>query len=363
MHLLFFRFAEVSIKIFKDCEQLLSPKSEGVQSPSSVDEASTTEEFASATGTISTQGSVSELETCGMPKQLSFTVKQLEMAVTQRTYDLKVSMKLGAISMAQYHHPIDTPNEQKKITMIETPRYAETNDYLLSLFYTNANKDSPEFTTKYKSTEQFVEINFTILILRLHQEGLCEILQFANNFQTKVDTILNKTENYRMASAGPPLELETIAEGDENAPDDDDENKIEHKVVKRSSKKVSTIVDSIKVKVVAKMEQVAIEIENEKRPITNLRIENLNAGVIMKTSYTELTVKLQDIIVKDLNTETIHSTVSICSIFLFISHILAVVKFVPAVLRRFCPLLAAMPFLAKLFCSIWRRHLYTIMMI
>lgn len=304
---IFFRFAEVSIKIFKDCEQLLSPKSAGVPSPSSVDEASTTEEFASATGTISTQGSVSELETIGMPKQLSFTVKQLEMAVTQRTYDLKVSMKLGAISMAQYHHPIDTPNEQKKITMIETPRYAETNDYLLSLFYTNANKDSPEFTTKYKSTEQFVEINFTILILRLHQEGLCEILQFANNFQTKVDTILNKTESYRMASAGPPLE--TIAEGDENAPDDGDEDKIEHKVVKRSTKKVSTIVDSIKVKVVAKMEQVAIEIENEKRPITNLRIENLNAGVIMKTSYTELTVKLQDIIVKDLNTETIHSTV------------------------------------------------------
>lgn len=211
--------------------------------------------------------------------------------------------------MAQYHHPIDTPNEQKKITMIETPRYAETNDYLLSLFYTNANKDSPEFTTKYKSTEQLVEINFTILLLRLHQEGLCEILQFANNFQTKVDTILNKTESYRMASAGPPLE--TIAEGDENAPDDGEDEKIEQKVVKRSTKKVSTIVDSIKVKVVAKMEQVAIEIENEKRPITNLKIENLNAGVIMKTSYTELTVKLQDIIVKDLNTETIHSTVSI----------------------------------------------------
>lgn len=212
--------------------------------------------------------------------------------------------------MAQYHHPVDTPNEQKKITMIETPRYAETNDYLLSLFYTNANKDSPEFTTKYKSTEQLVEINFTILILRLHQEGLCEILQFATNFQTKVDTILKKTESYRMASAGPPLEpLETIAEGDENAADDGDEDKVEQKVAKRSTKKVSTIVDSIKVKVVAKMEQVAIEIENEKRPITNLKIENLTAGVIMKTSYTELSVKLQDIIVKDLNTETIHSTV------------------------------------------------------
>lgn len=209
--------------------------------------------------------------------------------------------------MAQYHHPIDSPNEQKKITMIETPRYAEANDYLLSLFYTNANKDSPEFTTKYKSTEQLVQINFTILILRLHQEGLTEILQFATNFQTKMDAILNKNAGYRMASAGPPLELETIEEGDENAPEDAE--KVEQKVVKKSQKKAGTIVDSIKVKVVAKMEQVAIEIENEKRPISKLQIMNMNAGVIMKTSYTELTLKLQDIIVEDLNTESIHKTV------------------------------------------------------
>lgn len=210
--------------------------------------------------------------------------------------------------MAQYHTPIAAANEQKKITMIETPRYAETNDYLLSLFYTNANKDSPEFTTKYKSIEQMVEINFTILILRLHQEGLTEILQFANNFQTKVDTILNsKNDGYRIASAGPPLE--TIEEGDENAGQEEEADKVEQKVVKRSAKKSAAIVDSIKIKVVAQMEQVAIEIENEKRPISNLRIENLNAGVIMKTSYTELTLKLQDIIVTDLNSETIHSTV------------------------------------------------------
>lgn len=209
--------------------------------------------------------------------------------------------------MAQYHHPIDNTNEQKKITMIETPRYAETNDYLLTLFYTNANKNSPEFTTKYKSTEQLVEINFTILILRLHQEGLGEILQFANNFQMKMDAILNKSGIDRIATAGPPLE--TIQEGNEETDIEIDNKVEEQRSIKRSSSKVTSIVDSIKVKVMAKMEQVSIEVENEKRPLTNLKIRNLNAGVIMKTSYTELTVKLQDIVVEDLNTDTIHSTV------------------------------------------------------
>lgn len=50
--------------------------------------------------------------------------------------------RLGAIAMDQYHHPIGSPRQQLKITMIETPRYAETNDYLLSLFYTNVSLNS-----------------------------------------------------------------------------------------------------------------------------------------------------------------------------------------------------------------------------
>lgn len=172
--------------------------------------------------------------------------------------------------MDQYHHPAANPNQQKKITMIETPRYEETNDYLLSLFYTNANKTSPEFSTKYKSTEQLIEINFTILILRLHQGGLTEILQFANNFQQKMDKIMASKTGDRIASAGPPLE--TIEEGDE---ENEDGDKLPNKIAKTASailKKGVPVVDSIKIKLIAKMEQVAIELENDKRPITNLKV-------------------------------------------------------------------------------------------
>lgn len=38
------------------------------------------------------------------------------------------------------------------------------------------------------------------------------------------------------------------------------------------SKKLQGVVDSIKLKLVAKMEQVAIELENARRPITNLKV-------------------------------------------------------------------------------------------
>lgn len=76
---------EVSVNIFKDSEVVVTPNSK-YETP--------TEEFQSATGTIMTSSdSVSELELIGLPKQLSIKVKQLEMAMVQRTYDMKVSMK------------------------------------------------------------------------------------------------------------------------------------------------------------------------------------------------------------------------------------------------------------------------------
>lgn len=49
------------------------------------------------------------------------------------------------------------------------------------------------------------------------------------------------------------------------------------------------------------------------------QIENLTAGVVMKTSYTEVSVKLQDIVVEDLNTQTIHSTVRLENVHVSIS--------------------------------------------
>lgn len=129
---------------------------------------------------------------------------------------------------------------------------------------TQANKTSPEFTTKYKSVEQLIEINFSVLILRLHQEGLTELLQIANNFQTKLDKVLNPPGKDRIASAGDPVSnvLATIAE-----------EPAATITSSRVSRIVASLVDSIKVKLVAKMERVAILLENERRAIADLKVK------------------------------------------------------------------------------------------
>lgn len=62
-------------------------------------------------------------------------------------------------------------------------------------------------------------------------------------------------------------------------------------------------------KLIARMEQVAIHLVSDEKAISNLEIKNLNAGVIMKTSYTEVSAKLQDIVVTDMNAKSIHPTI------------------------------------------------------
>lgn len=134
-----------------------------------------------------------------------------------------------------------------------------------------ANKSSPEFTTKYKSIEQLVEINFTILLLRLHQEGLSELLQIANKFQTKLE---KATKSYtanrdRVGNAGEPLSiggaLATITE----EPSDGGVTS------SKPLKSVASIVDSIKMKVIAKMEEVGIKLECERREIADLKVSSV----------------------------------------------------------------------------------------
>lgn len=75
----FFKLAEISVNIYKDSDVAVTPDSKYGTPP---------EEFKTPTGTI-----CSEFESIGLPKQLSFSVKQLEMSLVQRTYDMKMSMK------------------------------------------------------------------------------------------------------------------------------------------------------------------------------------------------------------------------------------------------------------------------------
>lgn len=69
-------------------------------------------------------------------KIIAFKVKQLEMTMVQRTYDLKVALKLGAVTLDQFRWR----NEQERVlNVIQTPKYDNNDDYLFTVNYSNVS--------------------------------------------------------------------------------------------------------------------------------------------------------------------------------------------------------------------------------
>lgn len=270
-----------------------------------------TEEFNVETLSISTvkqQTFSDSIDGFEKEKLISFSVLQFEMSVEQRTYDMKVELKLGAIQLDQHRSQY---GKDENICVINTPRFGDT-QYLFVLKYLNAKKISPEFTTKYNSTEQLIEFNFATLIFILHQQAITELLQISTSFQQKMERLSkNKESRDRVATIyTDERSLTNLVK--EKLPAINEEETEEQNITKESKltqKPLSRMVDSIKIRVIAKLEKVSVELKNEKRSLSLLEIHNLQASVITKSSYTEVVVKLEDINIRDMNPETIHSII------------------------------------------------------
>ncbi|XP_070507341.1 intermembrane lipid transfer protein Vps13 isoform X3 [Chironomus tepperi] len=243
-------------------------------------------------------------------KMMCIKVKKLEMNAAQRTYELKVDLKLGAVSFDQYR----LKNEKEiMLQVINTPRYDSSFEYLFALSYINCKKTSPEFNTKYHSVEQMIDIKMSTVVLILNQDGISELIKIANDLQNKIDEIMNsgvRQPKDRIADAGAGQTLFEVAK--EKLPmilEEDADEKLKFETNVSRPRKKPKIVDSIKIKVLAKMEDVTIKIENDVREIAAMEIKNLTSGITMKTSYTEVTMNLEDIVVTDLNPKTIHTNI------------------------------------------------------
>lgn len=167
---------------------------------------SSTEEYATPTEDFSTNILTPSFKsvafdvpsTYNRKKMLTIKAKQLEMNMTQRTYDLKVDLKLGAVSFDHYRWQKEKENV---VNVINTPTYDKNFDYLFTLNYTSCKKISPEFVSKHMSVEQLVEIKLSSLVLLLNQDGITELIQIANDMQTKMDMIISLSKKEPLPGA------------------------------------------------------------------------------------------------------------------------------------------------------------------
>ncbi|XP_023933797.2 intermembrane lipid transfer protein Vps13 isoform X2 [Bicyclus anynana] len=236
-------------------------------------------------------------------KFLVFSLNLLEITATQKTFTLEATVRLGSVQMQ--HHRVG----QEMISMIETPELTTdvsvdksvttgtvVNQYLFAVTYSNVDKKCPEFRSHFGSVEQMIKLDFTRLKLLLHLEGLREILVVVNEYQTRLQAIQSTVDRY--ANAGP---LETIAEDEEFSV-----AKSKASTVKPSSRKQ---VESIQLKIMAKIGAVEIEFANNIRPLSIVKLQGATAGLILKSSYTQVDCTVASIKVEDLNPLTVHKEI------------------------------------------------------
>lgn len=135
----YFVLEEIAITI---CKSRIEPK---VDDQSSSDEfgTPTSEEFVDAESKLTFVSPSFKSVTFDMPselrdreKMLSIKIKKLELTAAQRTYEMKVDLKLGAVSLDHFR----MKNEKEMmLQVINTPRYDSGFEYLFQLTYTNVS--------------------------------------------------------------------------------------------------------------------------------------------------------------------------------------------------------------------------------
>ncbi|XP_034653735.1 vacuolar protein sorting-associated protein 13 [Drosophila subobscura] len=306
-----FSLKEISFGLYQSnrlCEndsdvtvEFLTP--EGTQLPSPVDGPQTT----TSTAETSPEASFARRSS---PQILSVQMHQLEATLAQRTYETVATVKLGGVKIKQFDCQ---DNNQEVLDIIDTPGYTEGQglgedvNYLFIISCTIADKTSPEFSTKYNSTEQLIVANFEVLQIVLHQECLLRVLELVRDFQKSLDDLLQHDkpqDRYALAGAGDGLKqkLNVILE--------DTEQILTTKQTRnRRMKESQRRVESVKLRLIANLNQVGLTLTSRSRPLAEMNVKTFVANLTMKSSYTELNLGLKDIQIIDLNPNTIHDNI------------------------------------------------------
>lgn len=230
---------------------------------------------------------------------LCFQILELEADASKRAYDTTANVKLGAIQLTQY----DTlENHFVKQCIISTPKFTEEKQSLLSINFVMAEKKSPEFKTKHRSTEKYLQVDFSILKLVLHKELLLKVMTLAKGLQQKLLEVSGPSDNLSVDRIGDAGSLKDLKEIKSEVRD--------HQIIDYSKKsKRREAIDTINLKLVANLERIEVELITSARPLAALQIKQLNAGVIMKESCTEASVVLKDLVIFDLNERCYYSQI------------------------------------------------------
>ncbi|XP_057581269.1 intermembrane lipid transfer protein VPS13A isoform X2 [Hippopotamus amphibius kiboko] len=187
-----------------------------------------------------------------------------------RTFDLKAIAFLKEVCLKC---PEYFDENKKPVYLITT--LDNTMEDLLSLEYVKAEKNLPITMLKstYNNVVQLIKVNFSSLDIHLHTEALLNTINYFNNILP-----------YLEEKPAPVHVAETEDKGE---------------FIKKIPLKLSKNEDTITLQILAELSCLQIFIQDQKRNISEIKIEGLDSEIIMRPSVTEINAKLRNIIVLD----------------------------------------------------------------
>lgn len=119
-------------------------------------------------------------------------IQRLGADLVQRNFDMKVQATLGNIEIQHgYYHAFNS--EEKPLYIIENP-LRNSNNALVLVELTTADRNGPFFIKDHQATETKLEAKFDSLNINLHQEALVSLHKFANKLLAEIAKTQQKKE-------------------------------------------------------------------------------------------------------------------------------------------------------------------------
>ncbi|KAL6083989.1 hypothetical protein STEG23_002508, partial [Scotinomys teguina] len=204
---------------------------------------------------------------CELPV-LEMGVLGLGTEVVIRTFDLKANAFLKEFWLKC---PEYLDENKKPVYLITT--LDNTIEDLLTMEFVRAEKIAPNLKYNYNNVLQLIKVNFSSLDIHLHTEALLNTMNYLNN---SLPQLAQQSASVSVA--------ETEDKGD---------------IIKKLALKLPTNEDIITLQLLAELSCLRIFIQDQKKNISEIKIEGLDSEMIMKPLVTEINAKLRNIVVLD----------------------------------------------------------------
>ncbi|KAI7814086.1 putative vacuolar protein sorting-associated protein 13C [Triplophysa rosa] len=205
---------------------------------------------------------------------LALNVSQLGAEGKIRTFDLTVTSYLRKISLD--YCEIRDPQNPPLHLITSSDKHGSD---LLKVEFIKADVNGPSFHSSFNNTEQTLKVEFSSLDFLLHTKALLSTINYMNSALPQEITASKERETRR--------QTERAAAG---------------KTVSKGSKDSGVV----NFKLSAMLGSFRVSVCDERSNIADIRVQGIDASVVVQVKETEVFARLRDIVVLDVDPKTIH---------------------------------------------------------